>query len=465
MNLIEQKLPQSKRLRNGNHYLLKMKIYLSKRMVNDFYNTASFSNSKLVVYFAKYKVKYQKEAGKDDKVCTSKYKNRTTYFGAQDYFQVASFDLANYPTEQWLTVSQDFYVPVSNLFEADSYKWFVIEIINKNETSSCRRAYVLIDDISVEQGCYSGCSSTDGVYRIHTNGIVTYNHLLLISGLENITQVRFRFFVINGSFATDFFVYDNPANTIGWDGRNINGYPLADGSYIMEVDATNDCGTEVLYFSIQKLGTYSYYYNYDSFYVNLTPIPVSKPPEPCCLYNLTLSNQILVEDKTLNHPLTYKVQNQIQVGPNIFIPPNNNVVMTAGDNIIFKPPFHSQGNLHAFIESCNAPQLTNDQNNSEEFISCDTTTNKIMYSSDVTTNKFIVYPNSFNSIINIISLSPNNDFNIEIYNLLGEKLFTYHSFEQGVKINTSDFNKGVFLIKIFDNSTEKSFIYKIIKYK
>jgi len=435
-----------------------MKVYLSYEMIHG--NSSSFSNSYLNVYFAKNKVRYKKEKGKDNKVCTDKYKKHKTSWG-QGYFDVAYFDLANYPKGQWITLTQSFHVSMSN---ADNYRWFVIEIVNKSETSNCRFAYVLLDDVSVEQGCDNGCSSTDGIYNIHSNSMVTHDNILLISGLENITQIKFRFKSLNGAYATSYFVYNNPANIIGWDGRNTNGAELADGNYFMEVKATNDCGTKNLEFYIQKIESYSYYYNYDSIYVYHEP--VSKPPDPCCLYNLILSNQTLVEDKTLNHPLTYKVQNEIQVGPYTTIPPDNNVVMTAGNNIIFLPPFHSQGNLHAYIEPCNTSStaLNNIPTDIGDKIDCDTLKNKTTFLSDQN-EKFIVFPNPFSNTINILSSFPSNNFDVEIFNLLGEKLFATHSFIQNMQINTFDLNDGIYLLKIYNYNTSESSIFKIIKHK
>ena len=456
--LIEQKLAQNKRLENNISYILKMKVYLSYSKIGEGAYTTSFSNSYLNVYFAKNKVRYKKETGKDNKVCTDKYKKHETGWG-QDYFDVAYFDLANYQKGQWITLTTDFYTPLSNLFDADSYKWFVIEVKNKNTTSSCRRSYILIDDVSVEQGCDNGCSSTDGIYQIYTNGLVTHDHMLLISGLENITQIKFRFKSLNGNYTTNYFVYNNPANTIGWDGTNTNGAPLANANYFMEVEAINDCGTKNIEFYIQKVETYSYYYNYDSMYVDHEP--VSKPPERCCLYNLILDNQTLVEDKTLNHPLTYKVQNEIQVGPYTYIPANNNVIMTAGNKIVFMPPFHSQGNLHAYIEPCNSTSTSTSIGN---YIDCDTLTNKTVFLSD-STEKFIVFPNPFDNAINILSSFQNNNFDVEIFNLLGEKLFATHSFKQNMQINTFELKDGIYLLKIYNYNTGESSIFKIIKHK
>ncbi len=123
--LIQQKLGTYNELENGISYILKMKVYLSYNKVGDYAYTTSFSNSYLNVYFAKNKVKYRKESGKDNKVCTEKYKKHETGWG-QDYIDVEYFDLANYTLGQWITLSTDFYVSNSN---ADSYNWFVIEIL------------------------------------------------------------------------------------------------------------------------------------------------------------------------------------------------------------------------------------------------------------------------------------------------------------------------------------------------
>ncbi len=315
---------------------------------------------------------------------------------------------------------------------------------------------MLLDEVSVEQGCDNECSTTDGFYNIHTNSEVNYNHMLTITGLENISQVKYKIkSATNGTDVTPYFVVNNPANTIGWDGRNQNGSDLANAYYFLEVVATNDCGSKTLLFPIVKIENYSYFYNYDAIY-NEHPF-ASKPPEPCCVFNLVLDNQILYEDKTLNHPLTYKVQNEIQVGPNTYIPEDNNVIMTAGNNIIFKPPFHSQGNLHAFIEPCSGGTKNFKYNvtniDSSYYANNDTSLIKINEKID----------EEFNSISNVISVYPNpsngifefeTDYdiisNVIITNVSGIKIFERNIIDGDV-IDLTDYPAGIYFATVNSN--------------
>jgi len=75
-------------------------------------------------------------------------------------------------------------------------------------------------------------------------------------------------------------------------------------------------------------------------------------------------------------------------------------------------------------------------------------------------NTFRVYPTIFNNFINIDNKSINNSINI--YDLQGERLFHNENSSLKIKINTSNWKKGIHFVKI--NNKTKVKVIKLVKY-
>ena len=71
-------------------------------------------------------------------------------------------------------------------------------------------------------------------------------------------------------------------------------------------------------------------------------------------------------------------------------------------------------------------------------------------------SNFKIYPNPTNSVI---KLKGNDDYLIEIFNLLGQKL----SSSTGNSVNNSHLPNATYLIKTTNKSTNHQLIHKIIK--
>ena len=64
-----------------------------------------------------------------------------------------------------------------------------------------------------------------------------------------------------------------------------------------------------------------------------------------------------------------------------------------------------------------------------------------------------IYPNPTNSELNIYL---NDLFSLEFYDISGKMLFYQNSLYKSFKLNTSNFNSGVYFIKIYSNKLVKT---------
>ena len=83
---------------------------------------------------------------------------------------------------------------------------------------------------------------------------------------------------------------------------------------------------------------------------------------------------------------------------------------------------------------------------------------------DATVNEFIkIFPNPTSDIINIHTLNPTEDINVEIFNLTGQLVYSvgYINFDSN-SIDLSNLNTGVYII--FIRVPDKSKEFKLIKY-
>ena len=73
-----------------------------------------------------------------------------------------------------------------------------------------------------------------------------------------------------------------------------------------------------------------------------------------------------------------------------------------------------------------------------------------------------VYPNPAKDFINIEFGSTNDEYDIELYNLLGERIYQKTALTVSYTINTSAIESGVYLLSVTNLLTNKSSSHKII---
>jgi len=172
--------------------------------------------------------------------------------------------------------------------------------------------------------------------------------------------------------------------------------------------------------------------------------------------------------------LTFKANNTIITGEGnstFTVTGNANVKLIAGNEIILESGTIIEpgpgGYFEASIAPCNSSKSSeiNSNNSSDKFDNSEKINNKIQKNDDF---EIIAYPNPFTEKCNIeYSLQSEMDVNIEIYNLLGEKVFVKKLNNQTIGKNTitltdKELNqKGIYIVKIqTDNQKKTLFILK-----
>lgn len=327
--IIQQKFFNSNPLQEGS-YILTFYIRLLKNSDLGFGGDFQYSNINLKVFLAKNKIKYKIDnCGYWCSTCTCEdnhieYCKKTDGI-SQDIDEYANLTLSlnSYPLGYWHKVTLNISVTQND------YDYIGFEL----QDNECD-AYVLLDDISLEEGCVNGCSGTDDFKNITINEYHSANNPFRVNGLNNISNVSLK--ISQGAQELWSRSINNPPDIIAWNGRDDSGNEVAAAWYNYELIATNDCGSKTYTGLLTKSNCSpddtqpSPYFQYNS---------VSKPFDPCCESDIYLENQMLVQDKTLAGPLLYKGINSVITGPNVYVPSvnNNNVVFEAGNNIYLNP--------------------------------------------------------------------------------------------------------------------------------
>jgi hypothetical protein len=166
--------------------------------------------------------------------------------------------------------------------------------------------------------------------------------------------------------------------------------------------------------------------------------------------------------------ITYHAVNNITNNADFIVESGAEVTLKAGNSIVLKPGFHAKegSHFHAYIEPCNSSKSTKSLN-SNEIANTENKDNIKTVSKNTFENKVNAYPNPFISQTTIeYTLQEISDVNIDVYNLLGERIITeiIHGQESGVytyNISGVNFQNGIYIVKIQTKEyKEVLFIYK-----
>ncbi len=485
--LVQQQFFNDNQFDEGKSYILKLNLYLPSYYYWNGYT--DFNNSFLRFYAAKKQIKYKNENCQPSDLCSKNYKAFKDQVG-QDIIVLQTLDLSVYSIDQWHKVLLPVTAPNSN------YDWFCIEVVNRSDFGyNCQWAYVLLDNISLSKGCINNCSSTDGIASICITNHHTDNEPLTISGLNNISKVKFSISTLIGQYPIWSKTINYPPNIIAWDGtEGIYGTQVSSATYEYKVELFNDCDdNEIFTGKFTKVTTsgstyFSPFFDYSG--------GVSKPPDPCCALatDMFIYNQTLRQDKTIfsdspvnsiNPPLLYKSVNNITalnvlipVNTSVFTSSTNEVLFQAGNDIELLPgfevefgadftaeivpcgsPFYKNSNYHTLINNTNLDtnsSITSDSTySSREISSSDISNSGINENKQKSTNQYIILtPNPNNGNMTVQYTIPEYEQGVfEMYDLLGKKV--YSKFMEGVNnsftINELNLCKGIYFYQATSN--------------
>jgi hypothetical protein len=341
--VIEQELTGSNKLEPGKFYLFSCFVQLFFEYDN--YNDLNqYEDYDLKFYLSKNKINYKSHL--IDDFCSSDYKKVTN----NKIKTIKKFDLDPFPNEEWFEL-KFLYVAPNDIGGINDYNWFGIELIT-DQSTSCKGAYILFDDISiieVDYCSFESCVRTTG-NQIASNPFSYHSPYgpIAVDFLENIeTASNIAIYDIYGKIRDiqDVHSVNGIYNPIFWDGKNSGGTQVAPGSYIWKMDLTNNCGT----FSYQELFT--------KVYTISDPIPIFpnysnvRTPFPCC------SDE---EDITIDYDVTgsgkieFIAVNNITLQNMSIESSVDDLYLQAGNKIVFKPgvSIESGAKVMAKIHPC-----------------------------------------------------------------------------------------------------------------
>lgn len=275
--------------------------------------------------------------------------------------KVKSFPLSiiKYPQGEWHLIEVNFVAPSSN------HQWIAFEFrIPSVADVACNVDYILVDDVSVEVTDCSNCSNC-----IAYDGCINYYELnnpagtdspFTIGGLFNVDYCKLEIFAEGGQLIRTIEVGNSPA-LISWDGKNDAGSEMPAGNYFYDIELINTCKRTKDWWdypSTQKI-------------VKATTEPTNNIPEtmsyspvltldltdPCCHDCIEISSNTIdfiyppsnISEiggpAVITGDLELIAISKIIVDENVFFMSGSNVLLQAGEEIIFDC---DSGNLNIF---------------------------------------------------------------------------------------------------------------------
>ncbi len=329
--LIEQDFFNSKPLTKGK-YILSLYVRPILRSDLGFGHNGSYSDAHINVYLAKNKIKYDDWNCKycEDCGCRNDNKYCKLKDGLLQQIDIAGqipINLTDCPPGVW--TKKIIQIDVTEKF----YDWIGFEF----KDPSCD-GYVLVDDVDLEPGCLSeNCSSTANAINISASNTHNESVPFIVFGLKNTTKVKIEIWTMLGVKIWEKTII-NPSDRVAWNGKTFDNSEAVIGDYGYKIYVTNDCNSDQLFtgdftkINFDPTINDPVLMNYDG--------GITKAPIPCCTLvpDIIISNQILVQDKTIDEPLLFKAINSI-TATNVLIPTTNNVVFQAGNYIDISSEF------------------------------------------------------------------------------------------------------------------------------
>ncbi|MBA3901500.1 MAG: T9SS type A sorting domain-containing protein [Bacteroidetes bacterium] len=349
-------------------------------------------------------------------------------------------------------------------------------------------SYLLIDDVTIVQGCDEPCSRTAGCFDYKTNNThwahcetcttCAPNKYLKFWNLENATDAVVNISLMGQHVAT--FSVQNAVNGITepmyWNGKDAQGNEFGPNTYAYSLTVWNDCNPVTgpgVFFS----GTFvkSHFGNCGS--VNPPVYTYDndiKIPKPCC------KNSMLLENELITGP-SYKdfVAGQfITTNNSVILEPNTNVLFRAGEEIVLNDGFEAQSGskFDCFLDQCSNPMsmmtifddyssIIHDENSSFDLMEETDTLFFLTNLPETPEEYFKFYPNPSTGQVNIewnINGENMNKGEISVRNILGNIVFAMEGFntKNSEIIDLSALPKGVYYIHAVFG--EKVFVKNLI---
>lgn len=471
--LVQQKLSNSNKLEDSKHYLIKLRFNINP--------TTSSNGCFLNLYLAKNKMKYKRESSSKKKeaqhYCSSDYKEFSSSWG-QDIITLGSLNISGYDNQrdEWIE-ARFLYSPGDNQ-NISNYNWFGFQTTNNASSDECRRTYLYIDYISIEEVDYCSfdeCSPTDGEI-VASNPYFYYGDSRSIICVDNLSNVRelknIRITFVNSQSPLyslpDIYAINGIHHPICMATPN-----LASSSYFWRMTMINDCGEKE--------------YKVQFVVDDITPsfdIPLFSPinnsaliPRSCCLehQDIIINNQIFsgpgqihyvakgsistIGNVIVNHDVTdfmLQAENEITLNPGF--------ETSIGSNCVFQidPCEQNLKNLRVVEKNDLLGDAINIVSNTTDI---EVFSKKILLDIEDEVgneNAYVIYPNPFRNSFTVSCASISPKYSIVISNSIGSVVLHIDAVTaQNITVLLDGLPSGIYFVKIKDELNDC--LYKLFK--
>jgi hypothetical protein len=362
-------------------------------------------------------------------------------------------NLSSYPLGVWTKISVDFDAP-SN---AEDYDYVIFET---NDNLDMCDSYLCLDDFRFNQtGCAEdNCSQTSGILHASTS---SNNHNIYapwwIDNIENISHLKIEIFALNASLVRTIDVYatNGIKSRYYWDGKNDNGYVLANAQYIFKITLENEC----------MKNTANIHVYVDNQYYVPAAIPFQIPafnvdnsgykiPKECCVTDIYIDNVTLGGPDQKRFVASHSVNVATLPSSWVTLTSNADVLFRAGSFVEVGPGFdQNYGTYNVEVVPCpgrySNPEEEDNLIPSFNFTNLENAENENIEEIKVAEKEIAIYPNPTSEILKF-SLKESSNYQFEIFDSSGRLIRKGSFMGNSNEVNCKGMSIGLYFIKVFN---------------
>ena len=417
--LIQQEFSEVAELIEGKKYTISFYIQPLKNGQSG----GNWSSSTLLsIMLRTKKMKYEHHTNNRNEWCTDLANDHRNEDGPTYHVADIPINLSSYPLGVWTKISIDFDAPNN----AEDYDYVIFET---NDNLDMCDSYLCLDDFRFYQtGCAEdNCSQTSGILHASTS---SNNHNIYapwwIDNIENISHLKIEIFALNASLVRTIDVYatNGIKSRYYWDGKNDNGYVLANAQYIFKITLENEC----------MKNTANIHVYVDNQYYVPAAIPFQIPafnvdnssykiPKECCVTDIYIDNVTLGGPDQKRFVASHSVNVATLPSSWVTLTSNADVLFRAGSFVEVGPGFdQNDGTYNVEVVPCpgrySNPEEEDNLIPSFNFSNLENAENENIEEIKVAEKEIAIYPNPTSEILKFL-LKESSNYQFEIFDSSG----------------------------------------------
>ncbi len=333
--LIQQDLYSGNHLTPGRTYYLSFYVQLFTDGQYMPTITSSYQNTSIKAFIAANRIKY---ANNDPfEYESSSYVDKVDGISQNiDLIGSQEINLTDFPLGVWHIVSFEFEAP--NDYVLNDMDWVAIEL----DYGGGPGTYIGVDDVTLmECPPTESCSPTYGQIWPNFSGSHTATEPWRIDNISNAKRLELEIWPMNGGNITQLAVECELGFPNGWEwsGQNAQGAEFANGNYVYELRAMNQCGTARFTGNFAKINASNNPTDVSELFFGCGGVTYV-PPKQCCEHEPVM---YIDDHHWINEEFTLHASSELIVASNapVVVGQGSNVIMRAGERIELNPGFSS----------------------------------------------------------------------------------------------------------------------------